>query len=553
MYPGLQRTLQFNLKLAQRRITCRDQGHPAQRARITSNLIFGIITPPHTRFLAETIKKRLITHGWLVDIFEQAPQTFHYDYYFILCPQIFKNLPPGEKRICFQLEQSVSSRWFNEEYFNILESSLAVLDYSLVNIEFLKTKGISYPHVYYVPIGSEKITDQDSESEKTIEVLFYGDSYSSPRRTKMLEVLHENFSVEVINDTFGEAMHDLIKRSKVVINIHYYENALLETPRIMESLSLGATIVSESSQDLKDYEYLTDCIYFFSENDVEDMIRKVQEALNNHDKMGLNKAIRVSSDRFNFMFDRALVGLNILSPDAITDITTDIPKDTQYICLSMPETIDRRRTFEKYQPKNCYIFDGIRRKPGWIGAALSYRLLAKNRLASNTGQVCIMEDDVLLPDNFESIFDIVLDYIAKQKNNWDVFAGLIASLDPKTEVLAVEEYRGIMFVTINKMTSMVCNIYNKNFLETLVKWDSSNTDVDTNTIDRYIENQPSLKIITTLPFIVGHREELQSSLWGFENTQYVDMISKVETELLQKILEFKTRKKAANKKHERLK
>ena len=159
-----------------------------------STLNICIITPGHTNFVAKLIAERLAFHGWNSRITNEMPDKFNDDLYVVLCAQIFSNLPPGEKRIVYQLEQSVSSRWFNKKYFDILESSLGVLDYSLVNIEYLSSKDIAYPHVTYLPIGAINSYGENTlPSESAPEVLFYGDSFSSPRRQKMLVALREHF------------------------------------------------------------------------------------------------------------------------------------------------------------------------------------------------------------------------------------------------------------------------------------------------------------------------------------------------------------------------
>lgn len=43
-------------------------------------------------------------------------------------------------------------------------------------------------------------------------------------------------------NVWGANMTLLIRRSKIVLNLHYYEARTLETCRIMESLSLGALV-----------------------------------------------------------------------------------------------------------------------------------------------------------------------------------------------------------------------------------------------------------------------------------------------------------------------
>jgi hypothetical protein len=119
-----------------------------------------------------------------------------------------------------------------------LNESLAVLDYSLNNIAFLATQGVVFPQVYYLPIGaSTNYSVKLPQVEKKYDVLFYGDSNSSPRRRVMLDALEGKWRVKVASEIYGMDMIDIIRQAKVVINLHYYENALLEIPRIQECLS----------------------------------------------------------------------------------------------------------------------------------------------------------------------------------------------------------------------------------------------------------------------------------------------------------------------------
>ena len=60
---------------------------------------------------------------------------------------------------------------------------------------------------------------------------------------------------------------------------------------------------------------------------------------------------------------------------------------------------------------------------------------------------------------------------------------------------------------------------------------SEDLDAESNTIDRFLEAQTDLRVVVALPFFVGHREEVHSTLWGFQNTQYIDMIANSEQSL----------------------
>lgn len=369
-----------------------DRAKSAIQTKVADNSSFMvcIVTPEHTNFIAKLISDRFVFHGKATRICNEMPSEFLDDLYIILCPQIFKKLPPGEKRVVYQLEQSVSSRWFDGKYFEILENSLAVLDYSLKNIDFLASKNVVYPHVNYLPIGASLGYGEDvSPSDHSAEILFYGDSLSSPRRQKMLSALSKHYKVEVVNNLFGNQMVSRLKAARVVINLHYYENALLEMPRIQECLSLGISVVSEASQDQNEYPELEGAVIFFEEGSISGMIDAVKLALDKAN-VGVDKSVSESSLKFDFMFDRFLVSMGILPSSHVSKMILPLPKDQNMFGLSMPETIARRKLFLDVKPKDCFVFDGIRRKPGWVGCGLSYASLARHAKANNMATITVM-------------------------------------------------------------------------------------------------------------------------------------------------------------------
>ena len=87
---------------------------------------------------------------------------------------------------------------------------------------------------------------------------------------------------------------------------------------------------------------------------------------------------------------------------------------------------------------------------------------------------------------------------------------------------------------------MVFNVYNQSFYQYFLEWDEKDKDNKVITIDRFLERQKNLKIVTTSPFLVGHKEELCSILWGFKNTSYNDKIQKSNDLLRDKTNEYIT-------------
>jgi hypothetical protein len=530
--PELANFYSFGAKIAERR---------KSGCRLSSKVCIGIVTPPHTLFLAHTIRKTLDSLGIVSNIYERMPERFPYDYYIVLCAQIYSDLPPGEKRICFQLEQTTNDRWMTDNYLRVLNSSLAVLEYSLENIRRLRGLGVRFPLVHYLPIGPSAIVYKSKNHvRKDIDVLFYGDDLSSERRRDLLARISKSFDVEVVNNKFGSEMEAVLARAKIVLNIHYYDKSLLEMPRIMESISYGATVVSETSHDQDDHNELPPLVQFFEQGNAEDGILAIRKALQKAPLEGedIEGQLEGLESNFEFMFARFLIAINVLPLTYVENIKIDNSKLHGAVCLSMPETIDRYDFFNRNNHIDARTFPGIRRMPGWIGCGLSYKVLASAALRSRKDSLLVVEDDVEFPSTILHDLMVIRGFLSKWRQPWDLFSGFIANLHQSAKVLDVIDYEGKRFLVIDKMTSTVMNIYSREFLLKLCQWDPEHVDPTKNTIDRYVESLPNLRVITTFPFIAGHREDTYSSLWHFQNSQYREMIESTNRMLEEKIQDF---------------
>ncbi len=496
-----------------------------------NGVVWGILCTPHTLFIARAISERLACHGIKSEIATAPPKRFDHDMYIVLCAQMFKRLPPAHKRIIFQLEQSVSSRWFTPQYMKTLTESLGVLEYSLTNIDFLAKNGLKYPNVHYLPIGARiNRAFEGNKTPKKYDFVFYGDSLSSDRRRRFLEKLREKYSVRVCNDLFGDELYAVIRDARFVINIHYYEGALLEMPRICECISLGVPVLSEGTSDQHEYPELEGAIRFFDEGSVDSMMTQASELLNNPEASNeaLERAVRVSAARFDFMMDRFLTAIGVVATDIILERPIYVARASNFFALSLPETIERRRTIAQSLPDGCELFDGIRHGLGWIGCGGSFNALSRYALQNDVGRLTVIEDDVQLPENFEDVLRELHAYLDTRKSNWDIFSGLMADVHPSASIISVDKFEGRTYVTIDKMTSTVFNIYNENALKILSRWDPLDANAVTNTIDRYLERQENLRVVVALPFVAGHKEDATSTLWGFQNERYTPMIAEAQ-------------------------
>ena len=540
--------------LAGRVTAVRREAAMAQQLNIApgSTRHVGVMATRHTLFVAHLLAHALQKAGFAVDVMTEPPKGgFVHDAYFVVCPQMFKRLPPGEKRIAVQMEQSVSSRWFTPDYLSTLENSLAVIDYAQTNLQFLEGRGIAYPHTFLVPVGGfagygeylRRNSLHPQGLDAPCDVLFYGD-VNAPRRQQLLAAIGERYQLRIVGNLFGPELHRAMASARVVVNLHYYEGALLETTRIHECLSLGVPVVSETSADQSEHSALEGAVRFVPVGDVPALLQAIGDVLGASPQQSAaaqaarEEAVAASQAHFEFMLYRMLLARRWLDYPQFQALTGTTPLPGTRLALSLPETTHRRAMFISHQAPGVQVFDGLRYSPGWTGCALSYKYLAQQALTAQWPQLEVMEDDVLFLPDYAEHKAVVDAYLAQHSGQWDVFVGLVAIMHPDTRVLGVERQGGLVFVTIDRMMSMVHNTYAPTALRLLAQWDETNTDPETNTIDRYLQTRQQLRVVTTLPFLVGHHEELHSSLWGIQNSHYAEIIATAQAALEAKVQAF---------------
>jgi GR25 family glycosyltransferase involved in LPS biosynthesis len=511
-----------------------------------------ILATQHTLYIAYLIENELTKIG------HKAYTSIKYhkeadvgQLHIVICPQIFPQLP--KNFVAFQMEQNTLSRWFTEDYFSILNNAINIFDYSINNIDFLTNKGIAYQNIFYMPVGSfpnylDFLRSKDYKLpsiKKNIDVLFYGDP-TSPRRQLYLKELKRKFKVHVASEVFGENMVNLIRSAKIVINIHYAENALLETTRLHEVLSIGVPIVSEESIDIEHYDDLRNVICFAPIDDTQAMIEQITQLLTNADYYNHYQSTisnYVNHDKqFSSYFKRFLLAYDLLefkdyqhSVDFIPASQEEIPR----ICLTLTETTARKKHFLSNDTHGFQTMEGVRHRIGWLGCGMSYKYLLTT-LQERGARLCMVcEDDVIFPPDFDVKIVKIIKYLNSIQHPWDLFSGLIADLNQDAKVIKIEEHDGIEYIYIDKMTSTVMNIYSPSIIKAISGWDPKNENAQVNTIDRFIESQGNLVTITTSPFLVGHLEDQNSTLWGTPNALYLESIRKSEQLLKDKAAAFK--------------
>ncbi len=489
-----------------------------EKAYLSGATTLTILASPHTQFIARLLSSCLEGSRLSVEVCSEFTQDVS-DLYIVIAPQYFEVLPPLEKCVFFQVEQSVTNRWFTNEYLDLLQSGLGILDYSLRNLEFMREKNIPLKSMYYMPLSA--LAPKRGKRRKSIDVLFYGDA-SFGRRMDYINRLKKSFKVEVITNAFGEEIREKIRSARVVVNIHAYENALLETTRLCEVISEGTSIVSETAVDQEAHRQFDNSVKFVPAGDLEAMVSAVSAELNNNTHTTLDaEAFQYSK----FMLLRSLLGLGVLNPKEFFNLTESFTLPSGHLILALPEEPLRYKWCQEHRLEGYEIFPGLRSQPSWKGCGLSYWYMAKKAIGAGCEELRIYEDDAEFPSSFSNSMQIVDSYLRENSGSWDVFSGMISDISPTAKISKVTDYRKLRFVHLDQMVGLVFGIYRSPALEKLANWDWNVKEKRTGAIDRYLEQDKRLRIVTTDPYLCHHSSDFHSSIWDSHNTDSEGMIA----------------------------
>lgn len=128
-----------------------------------------------------------------------------------------------------------------------------------------KLKWVPMPFVCLTRLDTRYLVDYDS---CVYDIFFYG--HPNERRKRILDKLTKVFGsgLKIGYGYYGEKKLSYISRSKIILNLHYYEKAGLETCRINEILNMNKIIVSEKSPlDKLNMVLYKDIVVFVDEMD----------------------------------------------------------------------------------------------------------------------------------------------------------------------------------------------------------------------------------------------------------------------------------------------
>jgi hypothetical protein len=133
---------------------------------------------------------------------------------------------------------------------------LEVWDYSKRNVDVLQKAGvenIKHVQIGYVPEIS--YFERNNPEERDIDILAY--MSPSQRRLNIMNQFAEDKSINfvAVQSTYGDDRDALIKRAKLVINLHNHDNEIFEIIRVSHLIQNKVPVISERNvtTDFPDY------------------------------------------------------------------------------------------------------------------------------------------------------------------------------------------------------------------------------------------------------------------------------------------------------------
>ena len=156
----------------------------------------------------------------------------------------------------------------------------------------------------FISTSSSSMFHYKSSVKQDIDVLFYG--AESPRRRNMEVQLNKIPNCRVVfryYNLFRSEREELIRRSKIVLNLHYWPESSLEVHRIEYACSRSKCIISEPSSDtILDYKY-QNCVKFAKYNDIPSTVKTLLGDKCELDRLG----IHAQDNAFNNQFDTSAI------------------------------------------------------------------------------------------------------------------------------------------------------------------------------------------------------------------------------------------------------
>jgi hypothetical protein len=168
-------------------------------------------------------------------------------------------------------------------------------------------------------------------------------------------------------------------------------------------------------------------------------------------------------------FKSCSVSTNLID---LNDFIFNLDLNKIYV-VNLAHSIDRKDKFIEINngvQDNCHFISAIKYSPGFIGCAMSHKLIVHNALLQNLNYIKICEDDCIINDL--PIIETCLKHLIDNNYKWELLSCFIANL-PNDVVISEkitinDKYK---LLKINKWCSTVFNIYDKSAFKYFIDYD----------------------------------------------------------------------------------
>lgn len=199
------------------------------------------------------------------------------------------NYLPSNKYIIYQIEQLNQNKFYynslNQNMINLMLTSYALYDYSIVNLDYYPAfmRSIVKIFIPYIPYNLENLENLETLETTPREhnkknILFIGTL--NTRRTNILNNLKKyivsqnlHYNLLIFQKLFNNELKELLKTCDFVLNLHYYDNAILEVFRFEDVIPYNVKILSEKPGN-KSEDYL---INIYQKNNFVDFFPIIEE------------------------------------------------------------------------------------------------------------------------------------------------------------------------------------------------------------------------------------------------------------------------------------
>ena len=228
-----------------------------------SNIVFKHITIVKVKcllYIIEIIRNELSKMGWRCDIIDKKEINYYINlnnsehYFLFLWPlHINDDVIHYKRYILYQLEQNINNQLSTnyeklhdtKKLKKIYDNAKLLIDYCQLNINVLNQYYSNKFKIMNIP--ARYIDTNETATNYEYDIIFVGSM--NDKRFNILKQLKTKYNVLIVENIYDNELKKLCNKSNICLNIHYYENAILERVRLNEMLEYGIKIISEKPCD----------------------------------------------------------------------------------------------------------------------------------------------------------------------------------------------------------------------------------------------------------------------------------------------------------------